>query len=237
MVQRRPTGNAGDKMGFQITGQQPVDLLSQYALYYTITINNLHSSQRILSTVMYNSNQWGIKVKSLGHKGEISELWSRNWISMWIPTLIYTLKSRPHSFRILNIRISTVSQTPQMRILRLEGGVDSLPNTLLPKQKYGSHTREPPGPHCPLSAIYLPSQWLLRKDRYDEPWSVPHTEKFAAAYANSFSLNFLNHAGKTSQTLFDLLCLPYQFRIHLQLILYSKLPKLSGLPTKCCLWA
>ena len=51
-------------MGFQITSQQPVELLSQYALYYAITINNLHSSQRILSTVMYNSNQWNIKVKS-----------------------------------------------------------------------------------------------------------------------------------------------------------------------------
>ena len=51
-------------MGFQITSQQPVEVLSQYALYYAITINNLHFSQRILSTVMYNSNQWNIKVKS-----------------------------------------------------------------------------------------------------------------------------------------------------------------------------
>jgi hypothetical protein len=51
-------------MGFQIIVQQPVELLSQYALHYTITINNLRSSQRILSTVMYNSNQWSIKVKS-----------------------------------------------------------------------------------------------------------------------------------------------------------------------------
>lgn len=54
----------GNKMGFQITCQQPVELLSQYALYYTITINNLHCSQPILSTVTYNSNQWSIKVKS-----------------------------------------------------------------------------------------------------------------------------------------------------------------------------
>jgi hypothetical protein len=98
-------------MGFQITGQQPAELLSQYALYYKITINNLHSSQRILSTVMYNSNQWSIKVKSQNF-GPLIELQCEH----------QRLKSQPRSFRILNIRMSTVSQTPQMRILRLGGG-------------------------------------------------------------------------------------------------------------------
>jgi len=73
-------------MGFQITGQQPVELLSQYALYYTITINNLHSSQGILSTVTYNSNQWSIKVKSQNF-GPLNEFHCEP------QRLIYTLQS------------------------------------------------------------------------------------------------------------------------------------------------
>lgn len=35
-----------------------------YALYYKITINYLHFSQRILRKVMYNSNLQSIKTKS-----------------------------------------------------------------------------------------------------------------------------------------------------------------------------